>query len=341
MFGSDSLDVAIGIAFVYLMVSFVCSAAVEFLEVLLKNRPKKLLTGIKELLQSDGWVNKIYNDPMVSSLFKGKFGDVKPRNLPSYIPARNFAVAVLNQLDDSASWDGLNASVEKLFPQAARDTLQTLRGKQQLTPAESVEKKALEAQEHIYKALKGAMLTAEGDLNKAVKNIQDWYDSAMDRVSGWFKRRTHIILLCLGAVAAVAYNIDSLSIVMRLSNDKTVRQAVVASAGTAVAQPRPSAAGTGAGADQTPKEAEDHLLKSITTMQEQTKGLIGWGERPVFYSELIGPSIRMHGLGWLLTAIAVSFGAPFWFDVLNKFMVVRSTVKPKEKSGNEKSKDAK
>jgi hypothetical protein len=45
-------------------------------------------------------------------------------------------------------------------------------------------------------------------------------------------------------------------------------------------------------------------------------------------------------LGWLITAFAITLGAPFWFDVLNKFMVVRSTVKPSEKSGDEASKDA-
>ena len=28
-------------------------------------------------------------------------------------------------------------------------------------------------------------------------------------------------------------------------------------------------------------------------------------------------------------------GAPFWFDVLNRLMVIRSTVKPKEKSPDE------
>ena len=37
-------------------------------------------------------------------------------------------------------------------------------------------------------------------------------------------------------------------------------------------------------------------------------------------------------LGWLITAFGVSFGAPFWFDLLNKMMVIRSTVKPHEKS---------
>jgi hypothetical protein len=44
-------------------------------------------------------------------------------------------------------------------------------------------------------------------------------------------------------------------------------------------------------------------------------------------------------VGVLLTAFAVSQGAPFWFDLLNKVMVIRSTVKPKEKSVEQPSKD--
>ena len=51
--------------------------------------------------------------------------------------------------------------------------------------------------------------------------------------------------------------------------------------------------------------------------------------------------LYLHALGWLITAAAISLGAPFWFDTLNRFMVVRSTVKPKEKSPDEGSKDPK
>jgi len=43
--------------------------------------------------------------------------------------------------------------------------------------------------------------------------------------------------------------------------------------------------------------------------------------------------------GWLVTALAVMLGAPFWFDVLNRIMVIRSTVKPHEKSPEEPSQD--
>lgn len=51
-------------------------------------------------------------------------------------------------------------------------------------------------------------------------------------------------------------------------------------------------------------------------------------------------SVASPILGWLVTAFAVTLGAPFWFDILNRVMVIRSTVKPREKSGEESSKDA-
>ena len=60
----------------------------------------------------------------------------------------------------------------------------------------------------------------------------------------------------------------------------------------------------------------------------------GWHEKPP-----VNPLFWLETLtGWLITTLALSLGAPFWFDVLNKFMVVRSTVKPQEKSGAETTK---
>ena len=336
MFGSDTLDVAIGLVFVYLMVSFVCSAAAELIEVVLKDRPRKLFQGISELLShSDEWVKKIYNDPLVSSLYKGNFEETAPKNLPSYIPGKNFAIALLNQLDDPTSVEKISASVDKLFTQDDRTALDTLRNNKSRSPAQDVDLKALEAKEHIYKALKSAVMTATTDVNSVVKNIEDWYNSAMDRVSGWFKRRTHTILLCLGAVAAIVYNIDTLSIVSRLANDKAVRQTVVASAGAAVSSKQSATSPT---TFSDVDAAKTKLDQSINTLFAKAGMLIGWGDDFSWDCAYLYREAWKHWPGWLLTAIAVSFGAPFWFDVLNKFMVVRSTVKPKEKSEPEKSK---
>jgi hypothetical protein len=40
----------------------------------------------------------------------------------------------------------------------------------------------------------------------------------------------------------------------------------------------------------------------------------------------------LHFLGFLITAIAISLGAPFWYDLLNKLMKLRTAVKQPIKS---------
>src|SRR4051794_35667542 len=97
MFGLDMLDVAIGIAFVYLLVSFLCSAIVEGVEAVLKRRSSDLERGIGELLHDPKLVARFYSPPLINGLFKGSY---KPgmRKLPSYIPARSFALAIMDLL---------------------------------------------------------------------------------------------------------------------------------------------------------------------------------------------------------------------------------------------------
>jgi len=91
----------------------------------------------------------------------------------------------------------------------------------------------------------------------------------------------------------------------------------------------------------------------------QSLGLpIGWGKpvRDLMWARLYATNLGPHDgtpwvstvvggfelvAGWLMTALAITLGAPFWFDILNTMMVVRSTVKPAEKSPTEGSKDAK
>ena len=48
--------------------------------------------------------------------------------------------------------------------------------------------------------------------------------------------------------------------------------------------------------------------------------------------------VPTHLAGWILTAIAASLGAPFWFDTLNKFMNVRAAGTSPTEKGSDKSK---
>ena len=294
MLGSNILDIAIGVVFLFLLLSLICSAANELLEGILKNRASDLEQGIVELLGDDSkrqFVTRLYNHGLINSLYRGTYIGAKTKELPSYIPARNFALALISIIGNSDA--------------------ATLPG-------------------NVKSALDAFRKTAVNDIQELQLSIEDWYNSAMDRVSGWYKRRTQIIIFCMGIVLAVVLNADCVDFARQLSKDATLRQSVVAMA-EAAAKNDPSTPGQ--------NKPEDRIRSEIGTLN--AIGLpIGWNES---YEHSFSGGVKAahdHAIGWILTALAVSLGAPFWFDALNKLMVVRSTVKPHEKSREETSKDA-
>jgi hypothetical protein len=346
MFGSPILDVAIGMVFVYLLLSLICSAANEVIESKLKNRAKSLELGIRNLLGDQGLADKVYAHDLISGLFSDKQGK------PSYIPSRTFALALMNTVfPDGATPAGGQAAEPGANPLVSfRATVSALPADAPAAP--------------IKKALLALIDDAQGDVNKLRANIENWYDAAMDRVSGWYKRRVHAIILVLGLVIAVALNADSAYIARHLSTDPALRNSLVS-----VSQVYAQKENGGEAGKQTPGQPAQPAGESAQTrfdnnlQQLKELGLpMGWtveGDDPRFKGKVaVDPhlkwpgwhlqnanvrtewwlQIKFHWLGWLLTALAISLGAPFWFDMLNKLIVVRSTVKPKEKSQDEPSK---
>ncbi|HYH83782.1 MAG TPA: hypothetical protein VEX86_28580 [Longimicrobium sp.] len=347
MFGSVILDVAIGLILVYLLMSLLCSTIREGLEGWLRTRSVHLERGIRELLHDPAGttlVSDVYNHPLVQSLYKGEYDPLQIRtrkkkdgtvehhavpargHLPSYIPSANFALALLDVVArgpssaDPGTADG-SAPVLTLAGIRARV------GGIQNPP--------------VQRALLAAIDTANGDLTRAQKNVEAWFDSSMDRVSGWYKRRTQLVLFLIGLVVAVLLNVDSFGIAQFLYRDKPARDALVAQA-AAVSQ-------------DTSFITQPRSVERIHASIEGLRLPIGWARDPAGQLHRVSPTGRtvrrdeswikwiadLLGAsgGWLMTAFAVSFGAPFWFDVLNKVMVIRSTVKPHEKSPEESSED--
>ena len=60
------------------------------------------------------------------------------------------------------------------------------------------------------------------------QSVEGWFDDAMDRVSGWYRRRVQVMLWVLAVIVAVTLNADTIRIADHLWKDKTVRAAVVA-----------------------------------------------------------------------------------------------------------------
>jgi len=246
-----------------------------------------------------------------------------PASLPSYVPANNFSLALLDVLRD-----GSDAPV---FSQIER-TVDAL-------PAGDLKR-----------ILSTYLREAEGDLDEFRSRIETWFDDAMDRLSGIYKRLTQWVLLILGVSLAAGLNVDSIRVANTLWAQPEMRTTLAASAtklaanNAACSPPTgndtikgattndasvPAAASTAGTTTPSPNPSQpanvsEELKKTMGCVQLlESKNLpLGWKG-----DELATMSLRvwlLTALGWLITALAISLGAPFWFDLLGTFTNIRA-----------------
>src|SRR4051794_23537476 len=58
-------------------------------------------------------------------------------------------------------------------------------------------------------------------------NLESWYNSAMDSVSAWYKRRSQFFTLGLGLALAIFANADTFAVCTALSQNKALRESLV------------------------------------------------------------------------------------------------------------------
>jgi len=272
MFDSVIFDVALGLMFIYLILGLICSAVQEIIAGALGFRSKTLRRGIENLLADpniEDLSSRVYEHPLVAKLSRvGKN--------PSYIPARNFAVALLDVLRDPGAGDG------------------------PLTEAGNTVKRLPDGP--IKKTLVGLLEGTENKIDRIRNNIEEWFDNSMDRVSGWYKRSAHFWTIGISLALSVGLNADTVCIAKQLWSDPALRAEFVALA------------------EKQATTVENN--QKITELRKQLDSLpLGWSNTPT----------PMSPLGWILTALAASLGAPFWFDLLGKLINLRgSGPKPKK-----------
>jgi hypothetical protein len=247
---------------------------------------------VRSLLDNNKNVQAFYSHWRIQALIKppGKiFMKARP---PSYISSRTFALTLLDTFappDDKAHSDDLIARAEKA-----------------LGPVD--ESHPNRPTEIVRGMLRDALNTARYDDDKFRETLERSFDEVMDRVSGWYKRRVQLILFVLAVGLAAVMNADSFLIGQRLWQDPALRSAVVAQATSAV------------NAKQTVcKTSPDAAATCVTEVK--SLGLpLGWSEAtsPHSFRSVLGKII-----GLLVTAFALSLGAPFWFDLLGKVANLR------------------
>jgi hypothetical protein len=286
-----ALEVALGLAFLYFLLSTVCSAVNEWIASVLGWRAKTLEDAIGNLLDAD-LASAVFDHWRVRALVSNPASSQRRRRRPSYLPPRAFSLAVAEVLAERET-----RSEPEVSPWQLADEEILARAQQALGSIPDGQAKAV---------LSKALVNAGGTLEGFRTQVETAFDDTMERASGWYKRKVQIVVVVLAAAVTLGLNVDSARIGSRLWNDKPVRTAVAAKAATA---------------NEAQKAAD--AVDSV----KQLKLPVGWGADNA-PKDLWALVRRIPG--WLITVAALSIGAPFWFDLLSRVARLRGSGVPKQ-----------
>lgn len=243
--------------------------------------------------------------------FLGGSGGLDTR-APSYVPGNKFALALIEVLQNRPG--GVSADLVDAIERLPDGVLR--------------------------RRLSGLLVQIRGDLQQLQTAVEKDFDDVMNRVSGWYKRRTMVANFIAALIVAVGLNIDTFQITRTLWTDPVVRMR------TAEAAAKVDAAAIESQCrDKGPDCAADYLRKKEAELAKL--GLpVGWkvpdwatGDTPgTWLSNLFTANVPLSfvnmplalawlivALGWIATAMAGSLGAPFWFDAIAKISSIRAT----------------
>lgn len=336
--GLPVLDVAIGMSFLFFLLASLCTGIQEAIASIFNLRATTLEKALRNLLNdpeqagedAEDFAAKIYEHPLVRGLWRDGAPRLRRRTrvrkrpkklrrrLPSYIPPRTFALALLDVIAPDVETTEVDGT-----PRARHDVLDELIDV--LDPTGDKEP-AVTLPVDLRDALLALAKQARGDLDDFRKGIEDWFDDAMARVSGWYKRKAQWILAFIALAVTLVLNVDSGLIAQRLWNDEAVRTAVVNQATKAAKAPQQGGdLKKTADAVESVKQLGLPLgwpspeSKKAKKKREASKGAIK--KDPRAFSARKIP-------GWVVTWLGLLLGAPFWFDMLKRFVQLRGTGPP-------------
>jgi hypothetical protein len=340
MFSSAILDTILGLVFVFYATAVVCSGAVEMFANWTKKRAKYLLRGLRELL----------DDPGASWAVDDSRGRA-PRTMigKSAAPGdeqAHYAVALGRDWPDKAAADRLrtlwstqliNHALLKpykhynrlgeatrnpaylppsAFVLALLDLVRPAQAAQRAEQSDAADVAGTRPPEsNLMKVIKVLEREAKGDAAKLQADLEAWFNGQMDRVTGSYKRWAKRLAIPIALVISFGFNIDTVAVARSVYTDGPVRSAVLGAAASGSVCP-PAAGGTTA--------STDCLDATIAGLRE-LKLPVGWSrQRLAEVRSMDFWQVLTKLFGLLLTTAAASFGAPFWFDQLNRLGSLRN-----------------
>jgi CRISPR/Cas system CMR-associated protein Cmr5 small subunit len=328
MFENPIIDIAIGLALIYCLYSLFVTIINEIIASAFSLRAQMLKHALRRMLTDDENIfknvfNKIFkkegnkNEQLGNKLFKDFLDHPLVKymssgilyKIPSYISPENFSKVLTDILKKNNITDVSSLLKDETKPEASGDTDKLIK-----------KDNSLESNSDTVKLIISFINDANNDLNKFKKILEKWFNDTMDRASGWYKRQAQLIILISGLIISLAFNVNTFEIVSYLSKDKTAREQIVNIAENYVKDRQIAVSDT-----NTAKRLDSLVIAAHEMYKTDIEPIsqivfAGWRSWDDFTTRFFDSF-----LGCLVTALAISLGAPFWFDLLNKLVKIRGT----------------
>ena len=285
------LSIIIGIVFVLLLFSMLTSAVVEVFHAAFSSRGKHLRETLEIMLGKEV-CDKFYEHAYFRQLSSAS----KPRStlkLPIWVEKNTFSSILADILTPRNS----NLSIP--------------------------ERINLVENTNLRKVLDFLWRQSGGDQQVFQKKVEDWFDDVMARAKDWFGDSTKWRLFFIGLVLAGVLNADTLQIYKSLSVNAALRDELVKDAGDFTKNHDSVPAGPDT--SKTFEQAKDdfQVSKQLYIETVQSPLGLGWSSTTPVPIDFWGWLVKFAG--WVLTGIAVTLGAPFWFEMLRKMLALKGS----------------
>lgn len=333
----ELVQTCIALATLYALLAIVASAAKEALEAWAQRRKKDFRAAVTDLLGPQGAV-AFLEHPHIQTLLStvGPTHADKHRHWPSYVDAATFAQAALDVL--------------RALPAATAAATGPVRGDlAQLV--QWAEKRSADSLQVVQAAYEERMQRLGGSFKR---NAQVWLlgigfvlAAALDADTLQVAHKLSTDATARAALVNLAGEVKGLESLEAICKPTGGDAAAPTTPTTPAAPPTPaasaaasasSASASGAGGSGTPGDARSpqQVIDLARCVQQRMPTVLGWTETK-WNAFKAGPwdsgsawwGLLWKLLGYVLTAFAVSLGAPFWFDLIAKVSNPRATSKPK------------
>jgi hypothetical protein len=283
VFGSAALEVGIALFFVYFIGAVIVSGIREIIASILDTRAKVLRKGIEELINDESFRKKVLDNPIIKSL---------ETKSPFWLfwQKSDFSYLASNTFVQALLKEAFNGTLPKTLTDIRTDL-------NAIVPTNLRE---------VLIGFADFAIATTNDTEKQVKlfitSIEAWYDEKMERLRGLYKKNS-LFYIVVTSLAIVAFlNIDTLNIVQTLSENQALRETLV---------------------EQISRNTD---LANVTDSLDKAKEELAKIAPVIGYPNGFDLKIFLDLskiVGWILSVAALSLGAPFWFDLLNKLVNLR------------------